>query len=45
VSGSPAINHREWLRMSVALPRVADLLREVRRLQQRIEKLEKEKGK
>ena len=41
VSGSPAIPHREWLRLSAALPRVAELLREVRRLSQRIEELEK----
>jgi len=41
VSGSPAIAHREWLRMSAALPRLADLLREVRRLERRVEELEK----
>ena len=45
VTGYPALPHREWLRMSVALPRVPELLREVRRLQQRVEQLEKEKGK
>ncbi len=45
VSGTPAIDHRDWLRLSAALPRVPELLREVRRLQQRVEKLEKEKGK
>ena len=43
VSGSPAIAHREWLRMSAALPRVPELLREVRKLQQRVEQLEKER--
>ena len=43
VSGSPAIAHREWLRLSAALPRVAELLREVRRLSQRVEELEKER--
>lgn len=40
VSGSPAIDHRDWLRMSAALPRVVDLLREVRRLARRVEELE-----
>jgi UDP-3-O-[3-hydroxymyristoyl] glucosamine N-acyltransferase len=43
VTGYPAIAHRDWLRMSVALPRVPELLREVRRLQQRVEQLEKER--
>jgi UDP-3-O-[3-hydroxymyristoyl] glucosamine N-acyltransferase len=43
VSGAPAIPHRDWLRMVAALPRVADLLREVRRLSQRVEELEKER--
>jgi len=45
VTGYPAMPHREWLRMSAALPRVPELLREVRRLQQRVEQLEREKGK
>jgi UDP-3-O-[3-hydroxymyristoyl] glucosamine N-acyltransferase len=45
VSGSPAVPHRDWLRMTAALPRVPELLREVRKLQQRLEKLEKEMGK
>jgi len=40
VSGSPAIPHRDWLRLSAALPKIADLLREVRRLSQRVEELE-----
>src|SRR5207245_10321553 len=43
VSGSPAIAHREWLHMSVALPRVPELLGEVRKLQQRVEQLEQER--
>jgi len=43
VTGYPAIAHRDWLRMSAALPRVPELLREVRRLQQRVEQLEKER--
>jgi UDP-3-O-[3-hydroxymyristoyl] glucosamine N-acyltransferase len=45
VTGYPAMSHRQWLRMSAALPRVPELLREVRKLQQRVEQLEKEKAK
>jgi UDP-3-O-[3-hydroxymyristoyl] glucosamine N-acyltransferase len=39
-SGSPAMRHREWLRMSVALPKVPDLLRQVRKLEERVKELE-----
>jgi len=45
VTGYPAMPHREWLRMSAALPRVPDLLKQFRKLQQRVEQLEREKGK
>jgi len=45
VTGYPAMPHREWLRMSAALPRVPELLKQVRKLQQRVEQLEREKGK
>jgi len=45
VTGYPAMPHREWLRMSAALPRVPDLLKRFRKLQQRVEQLEREKGK
>jgi len=41
VSGSPAISHRDWLKMVAALPRVPELLRELRRLQKRVEELER----
>jgi UDP-3-O-[3-hydroxymyristoyl] glucosamine N-acyltransferase len=45
VSGSPAMPHREWLRMSAALGQIGDLLKEVRTLRRRVELLEKkEKG-
>jgi UDP-3-O-[3-hydroxymyristoyl] glucosamine N-acyltransferase len=45
VSGSPAMPHREWLRMSAALGQLGDLLKEVRTLRRRVEMLEKkEKG-
>jgi UDP-3-O-[3-hydroxymyristoyl] glucosamine N-acyltransferase len=39
-SGSPAMPHREWLRMSVALPKITDLLRQVRKLEERVKELE-----
>jgi UDP-3-O-[3-hydroxymyristoyl] glucosamine N-acyltransferase len=39
-TGSPAMPHREWLRMSVALPRVPELLKQVRKLEQRVKELE-----
>ena len=39
-TGSPAMPHREWLRMSVALPKVPDLLRQVRKLEERVKELE-----
>jgi UDP-3-O-[3-hydroxymyristoyl] glucosamine N-acyltransferase len=42
VSGSPAIPHRDWLRLSASLPRLPELVKEVRRLAQRLEQLEKE---
>jgi len=41
VSGSPAIDHREWLRLSAALPKLADLVKLVRKLEQRVAELEK----
>ena len=41
VSGSPAIDHREWLRLSAALPKLADLLKLVRKLEARVAELEK----
>lgn len=43
VSGSPAIAHRDWLRMVAALPRIPDLLREIRRLEKRVTDLEKKR--
>ena len=41
VSGSPAIPHRDWLRMVAALPKLPELLRELRKLAARVEALEK----
>lgn len=40
VSGSPAIPHRDWLRMVAALPKVPELLRELRKLTARVTELE-----
>jgi len=39
-SGYPAMPHREWLRMSVSLPKVPELLRQVRKLEERVKELE-----
>ncbi|MET0402741.1 MAG: UDP-3-O-(3-hydroxymyristoyl)glucosamine N-acyltransferase [Cystobacter sp.] len=45
VSGTPAMPHREWLRMSASLGQLGDLLKEMRTLRRRVEMLEKkEKG-
>ena len=43
LSGSPAVDLRDWLRQSAALPRMSDLMREVRALRARLEALEKER--
>ena len=40
ISGSPAYDSREWLRTITALPRLPELLRTVRQLTKRLEKLE-----
>ena len=45
VSGSPAFDHRAWLKASAALPQVAELLREVRQLRRRLDELERERKK
>jgi UDP-3-O-[3-hydroxymyristoyl] glucosamine N-acyltransferase len=39
-TGYPAMPHREWLRMVSSLPRVPDLLRQVRALEKRLAELE-----
>jgi UDP-3-O-[3-hydroxymyristoyl] glucosamine N-acyltransferase len=41
VSGSPAIDHRNWLKSSAAFSRLPDLQRTVRKLESRIAMLEK----
>jgi UDP-3-O-[3-hydroxymyristoyl] glucosamine N-acyltransferase len=40
VSGVPAIPHRKWLRAATALGDLPDLLRQVRRLEARVQELE-----
>ncbi|NOT62209.1 MAG: UDP-3-O-(3-hydroxymyristoyl)glucosamine N-acyltransferase [Acidobacteria bacterium] len=40
ISGYPAINNREWLRASAAYPKLAQALKELRALQERIRALE-----
>jgi UDP-3-O-[3-hydroxymyristoyl] glucosamine N-acyltransferase len=40
VSGSPAFAAREWLRAVTAFPKLPDLLKTVRQLEQRLERLE-----
>ncbi|MFH1076795.1 MAG: UDP-3-O-(3-hydroxymyristoyl)glucosamine N-acyltransferase [Pseudomonadota bacterium] len=43
VSGSPAMPHRTWLRSVTVLPRLPDMERKIRELEQRLQSLEKEK--
>jgi UDP-3-O-[3-hydroxymyristoyl] glucosamine N-acyltransferase len=40
ISGSPAVDNPTWLRTSVALPRLPELLRRVRDLERRLERAE-----
>jgi UDP-3-O-[3-hydroxymyristoyl] glucosamine N-acyltransferase len=40
MSGSPAFDSREWLRAITAFPKLPDLLKTVRQLEKRLEKLE-----
>ncbi|MBX5481800.1 MAG: UDP-3-O-(3-hydroxymyristoyl)glucosamine N-acyltransferase, partial [Myxococcaceae bacterium] len=42
VSGSPAFDHREWLRASAAYAQLGPLVKELRQLRRRVEALEKE---
>ncbi|HZA13524.1 MAG TPA: UDP-3-O-(3-hydroxymyristoyl)glucosamine N-acyltransferase [Myxococcaceae bacterium] len=44
VSGSPAFDHRDWLKASVVYPQLAEMVKEVRRLRRRVEELEAEKS-
>ena len=40
VSGMPAIQHRQWLKASIAFAELPDLVREIRRLKKRVAELE-----
>jgi UDP-3-O-[3-hydroxymyristoyl] glucosamine N-acyltransferase len=40
VSGSPAMNHRDWLKSSAVMPRLPEIQKAVKRLERRVEKLE-----
>ena len=40
ISGSPAFDSREWLRAITAFPKLAELLKTVRQLEKRLERLE-----
>ncbi len=42
VSGSPAMDHRDWLKLSAAQKDLSDLMKEVRTLRKKVEALEKE---
>jgi UDP-3-O-[3-hydroxymyristoyl] glucosamine N-acyltransferase len=43
LSGSPAMDHREWLKASAAYGQLAELVREVRSLRRKVQALEKER--
>jgi UDP-3-O-[3-hydroxymyristoyl] glucosamine N-acyltransferase len=43
-SGSPAIDHKQWLKASVAYEQLPELVKEVRALRKRVEQLEKEQS-
>jgi UDP-3-O-[3-hydroxymyristoyl] glucosamine N-acyltransferase len=40
ISGSPAVDHRVWLKTSAAFSRIPDLTRSVRDLERRVESIE-----
>jgi len=44
VAGIPHVEIREWRKFWAAAPRLYDLVKEVKRLRERVEELEKEKG-
>jgi len=41
VAGSPAYNHRDWLRTSASMPKIGEMMRTVRSLERRLAELEK----
>jgi UDP-3-O-[3-hydroxymyristoyl] glucosamine N-acyltransferase len=44
ISGTPAFDHREWLKASAAYPRLGALAKEIRQLRRRLEALESGKN-
>ena len=40
VAGSPAFDHRDWLRSSATIPKLGEMLRTIRALERRLNKLE-----
>ena len=44
IGGYPAVNVLSWRRTSAALPKLPELLRRVRKLEQELEALKKEAG-
>lgn len=44
LSGSPAFDHRQWLKSSAAYEKLPELVKELRALRRRVEALEKEKA-
>jgi UDP-3-O-[3-hydroxymyristoyl] glucosamine N-acyltransferase len=44
LSGSPAIDHRSWLKNSAAFAQLASLMKEVRQLRKEIEQLRRQQG-
>ncbi len=44
VSGSPAVEHKTWLKSSAVVGQLPELVKELRQLRKRVEALEKEKG-
>lgn len=41
VAGSPAFDHRDWLRSSATIPKLGEMLRTIRSLERRVNELEK----
>ena len=41
VAGSPAFDHRDWLRSSATIPKLGEMLRTIRALERRVNELEK----
>ena len=44
VSGSPAITHRQWLRMQRILPKLPELKKKMSEIEKRLKKIEEKKN-